>query len=84
MFNFDADIIEGHSFYLIVLRETCGNLSIVFKNTIFEVFYIYLLSTGIVRYKPLRQTSFLPTPKELKNRLALVSVNNSNKKCFLW
>ena len=57
-----------------MLRETCGILSIAFKNTI--------LSTGIVRYKPLRETSFLPTPKELKNCLALVNVNSNDKKMF--
>ena len=66
-----------------MLRKTCGILSIAFKNAIYEVIDIYLLSKGIVRYKPLRQTSFLPTQKELKNRLPLVNVNNSDKKCFL-
>ena len=45
---------------------------------------MYLLSTGIVRYNPLCGSSFLPTPKELKKRLALVNVNNPNQKCFLW
>ena len=66
-----------------MLRKTCGILSIAFKNAIYEVFDIYLLSKGIVRYKPLHQTSFLPTQKELKNCLPLVNVNNSDKKCFL-
>ena len=45
---------------------------------------IYLLSTGIVRYNRLRGTSFLTTPKELKNRLALVNVHNQDQKGFLW
>ena len=66
-----------------MLRKTCGILSIAFKNTLYEVFDIYVLSEGIVRYKTLRETSFLTTQKELKNRLPLVNVNISNKKCFL-
>ena len=73
MFNFDADFMKYNNFCLVKLWKI-----------IYNVFNSYLLSIGIVRYNRLRGASFLPTPRELKNRLALVNINNHDQKCFLW
>ena len=43
-----------------------------------------LLALGIVKYDPLRTSSYLPTPKELKHRGAPVNVINRDEKCILW
>ena len=43
-----------------------------------------LFALGIVRYDPLRTPSYLPTPKEMKHRGALLNVINRDEKCFLW
>ena len=80
MFNFDADFMKWNNFCLVKLRNI---LSIVIKGTIY-VFNSYLLSIGIVRYNPLRGASFLTTPRQFKNRLAPVNINNHDQKCFLW
>ena len=50
------------------------------------VYFSYLfLFLGIVRYNPLRESSYLPTHDKLKERGALVNINNKNdEKCFLW
>ena len=43
-----------------------------------------LFILGTVKYDPLRASSYLATPKELKHRGALINVINRNEKCFLW
>ena len=43
-----------------------------------------LFILDIVRYDPLRASSYLPTPKELQHRGALTNVINRDEKCFLW
>ena len=43
-----------------------------------------LFALGIVRYDPLRTPSYLPTPKEMKQRGALLNVINRDEKCILW
>ena len=43
-----------------------------------------LFALGVVKYDPLRTSSYLPTPKELKHRGAPVNVINRDEKCFLW
>ena len=40
---------------------------------------------NIVKYLPLRGSSYLPLPKELRNSmLGLINLKNNDDKCFLW
>ena len=37
-----------------------------------------------VRYKPLRGESYIPLPKELADKKAIINIQNKDNKCFLW
>ena len=42
------------------------------------------LDLFMASYKPLQGSSYLPTPKFLENKRAVVNVHNQDQKCFLW
>ena len=42
------------------------------------------LKLHTVRYKPLRGESYIPLPKELADKKAIINMKNSDNKCFLW
>ena len=37
-----------------------------------------------VSYKPLRGETYIPLPKELANKNAIINIQNKDNKCFLW
>ena len=37
-----------------------------------------------VRYNPLRGETWIPLPKELANKKAIINPKNKDNKCFLW
>ena len=37
-----------------------------------------------VRYKPLRGETYIPLPKELADKKAIINIQNKDNKCFLW
>ena len=76
--------MKSNNLCLVKLRKPRNILSIVIKGTIYNGFSSYFLSIDIVRYNTLCGASFLPTPRALKNRLALVNINNHKQECFLW
>ena len=40
---------------------------------------------NIVKYKPLRGSSYIPSPKELRNSMSgLINLKNTDNKCLLW
>ena len=48
---------------------------------------IQSIDLHISRYKPISGSSFIPTPKSLQKKKAIVNINNSkenDEKCFLW
>ena len=40
--------------------------------------------SGLVKYDPMKASSYLPLPKELKAKKACLSIQNNDEKCFLW
>ena len=40
------------------------------------------LKLHTVRYKPLRGESYIPLPKELADKKAIINMKNSDNKCF--
>ncbi|KAK3735533.1 hypothetical protein QZH41_005010 [Actinostola sp. cb2023] len=42
------------------------------------------LDLGVVAYKPVEGASYLPLPKKIKNKKAVLNVQNDDLKCFLW
>ena len=42
------------------------------------------LELHTVSYKPLRGKTWIPLPKELVNKNAIINMQNKDSKCFLW
>ena len=42
------------------------------------------LELHTVRYNPLRGETWIPLPKELANKKAIINMKNKDNKCFLW
>ena len=42
------------------------------------------LELHTVSYKPLKGETYIPLPKELANKKAIINVRNKDNKCFLW
>ena len=45
---------------------------------------IIRLELHTVSYKPLRGETWIPLPKELANKNAIINMKNKDNKCFLW
>ena len=48
------------------------------------MYSITKLELHIVRYNPLRGETYIPLPKELVDKKAIINVQNKDNKCFLW
>lgn len=38
----------------------------------------------VAKYEPYKGGSYLPTPKEIANKKAIINVKNKDEKCFIW
>ena len=45
---------------------------------------IIKLELHTVSYKPLRGETYIPLPKELADKKAIINMQNKDNKCFLW
>ena len=45
---------------------------------------IIRLELHTVIYNPLRGETYIPLPKELENKNAIINMENEDNKCFLW
>ena len=50
----------------------------------FRVHSVIKFELHTVRYNPLRGETYIPLPKELVDKKAIINVQNKDKKCFLW
>ena len=53
-------------------------------GTGWAVFNVIKLKLHTVSYKPLRGETWVPLPKELADKKAIINMKNENNKCFLW
>ena len=49
-----------------------------------RLYIIIQLELHTARYNPLRGETWIPLPKELANKNAIINVKNKDNKCFLW
>ena len=56
---------------------------LVTENEI-RFYSIILLELHTVNYKPLRGETYIPLPKELAYKKAIINMQNKDNKCFLW
>ena len=50
------------------------------------MFYLNVLlyASGLVKYNPMRVSSYLPLAKELNAKHGCLNIQNNDEKCFLW
>ena len=53
-------------------------------GTRWAVFNVIKLELHTVSYKPLGGETWVPLPKELADKKAIINMKNENNKCFLW
>ena len=49
-----------------------------------RLYSIIQLELHTMRYNPLRGETWIPLPKELANKNAIINMKNKDNKCFLW
>ena len=49
-----------------------------------RLYSIIKLELHPTRYNPLRGETWIPLPKELANKKAIINMQNKDNKCFLW
>ena len=54
------------------------------KGSGWRLYSIIQLELHTVRYNPLRGETWIPLPKELAYKKAIINVKNKDNKCFLW
>ena len=42
------------------------------------------MDLGVAVYTPLEGASYLPLPKKIKDKKAVLNIQNKDQKCFLW
>ncbi|KAK3747985.1 hypothetical protein QZH41_003960 [Actinostola sp. cb2023] len=42
------------------------------------------LDLNIAQYTPIKGSSYLPLPKQLKDKKAIVNIKNNDNRCFMW
>ena len=42
------------------------------------------LDLNVAQYTPIKGSSYLPLPTQLKDKKAIINIKNSDNKCFLW
>ena len=52
------------------------------KFTFFDKVLFYV--SGLVKYNPMRASSYSSLPKELKSKQGCLNIENDDEKCFLW
>ena len=45
---------------------------------------IIRLDTTILEFDPLRASTYIPLPKEVSDKKAVINIKNDDEKCFLW
>jgi hypothetical protein len=71
------------------LRNNCKKLAVKFWIPwryingwiLDEILYLDL---NMAKYTQLKGSSYIPLPKKLKTKKAIINVKNTDNKCFLW
>ena len=42
------------------------------------------LDTTVLEFDPLRASSYIPLPKEVRDKKAVINIKNDDQRCFLW
>ena len=71
---FDEGVEKIKSSFLEYQREGSG----------WQLETVLHIDLGLVTYKPLKGASYLPLPKRIRNKKAVLNIQNRDQKCFTW
>ncbi|KAJ8940075.1 hypothetical protein NQ314_010909 [Rhamnusium bicolor] len=54
------------------------------KDSGWALVSLLYLEINVAKYNPLRASSYLPLPKDIAAKNAVINVRNSDNKCFVW
>ena len=90
-FGFHSNIhinLEGtdeDDIYILMTERIFENMaSFQSEGSAWRLYRITKLDLHTVRYDPLREETWIPLPKELDNKKAIINMKNNDDICFLW
>ena len=75
---------EEELYYTMVERILENMATFQREGSAWRLLSIIQLHLHIVRYNPLRRGTYIPLPKELTSKKAIINMKNSDNRCFLW
>ena len=78
--------IDEDDLYVIMTERILENIAtFIDGGTGWSFYRVIKLELHTVSYKPLRGETWIPLPKELADKKAIINIqNNKDNKCFLW
>ena len=79
------DAVDMDEMFVNCLGEINGKIDEFIRNgSGWVLHHLVRIDLGIVRYNPLKASSYIALPKVIKNRKACINIQNNDQKCFLW
>ena len=81
----NLDGTDEDNIYTIMTERILEKMAnFLFMGSGYTLYNIINLELHTVEYDPLRGETWLPLPKELDNKKAIINPKNKDNKCFLW
>jgi len=81
--NLEAtDLGELYTNAIDKIKESLANFQLTGSNWRFKA--VQKLEINTVKYRPLKGSSYIPLPKELANKKAIINMTNTDNECFKW
>ena len=77
-----TDRKDIHDEFMKIIEENIQKFNDKGSNWVFEK--VNHLDVHFTRYKPLRGSSYIELPDEIKNKNAVINIKNEDDKCFLY
>ncbi|KAJ0169183.1 hypothetical protein K1T71_015310 [Dendrolimus kikuchii] len=85
-YNFIISQADDLNIFIVSLRDTLVHKISTFekKDSGWSLTKINFIELNINKYNPLRGNSYIDLPKDIKDKKAVINVNNSDNFCFKW
>ena len=81
----NLDGTDEKELYDTMVERVLENIAKLIKEGSEIIFHSVInLELHTVIYKPLRGETYIPLPKELADKKAIINIKNKDNKCFLW
>ncbi|KAK3718101.1 hypothetical protein QZH41_017198 [Actinostola sp. cb2023] len=88
-YNFNTTSNTKHPIIISIYNQAVEKVKTTFleyqrEGSGWQLDKVLHLDLGVVAYKPVEGASYLPLSKKIKNKKAVLNVQNDDPKCFLW